>query len=60
LLQRALPGFETGREMLSAIDESLLHQIPDTFRHVGTRDRYFYDRCCFNMHASSDEIFVTD
>jgi hypothetical protein len=40
------------------MDDYLLHQIADTFRHVGTSDRNFYDRYYFNMHASSDEVFV--
>jgi len=40
------------------MDASLLPQIPETFRHVGTSDRNFYDRYYFNMHASSDELFV--
>ena len=30
----------------------------DTFDHVVTSDRNFYDRYYFNMHASSDELFV--
>jgi hypothetical protein len=40
------------------MDDHLLHQIADTIRHVGTSDRNFYDRYYFNMHASSDEVFV--
>ena len=44
--------------MLSPMDDTLLHQVPETFRHVGTSDRNFYDRFYFNMHASSDELFV--
>jgi hypothetical protein len=40
------------------MDDTLLHQVPETFRHVGTSDRNFYDRYYFNMHASSDEVFV--
>ena len=44
--------------MLSPMDDTLLRQIADTFRHVGTSDRNFYDRYYFNMHASSDEVFV--
>lgn len=43
---------------LSPADEFLLHQTSDTFDHVATSDRNFYDRYYFNMHASSDEIFV--
>jgi hypothetical protein len=43
---------------LSPFDEYLAHQTPDTFDHVYTSDRNFYDRYYFNMHASSDELFV--
>ncbi len=43
---------------LSRFDEYLAHQTPDTFDHVFTSDRNFYDRYYFNMHASSDELFV--
>jgi hypothetical protein len=43
---------------LSRFDEFLAHQTSDTFDHVYTSDRNFYDRYYFNMHASSDELFV--
>lgn len=43
---------------LSPFDDFLAHQTPDTFDHVSTSDRNFYDRHYFNMHASSDELFV--
>src|SRR6516165_9820831 len=43
---------------LGPFDEFLLHQTPDTFDHVSTSDRNFYDRYYFNMHSSSDELFV--
>ena len=43
---------------LSRFDEYLAHQTSDTFDHVATSDRNFYDRYYFNMHASSDELFV--
>jgi hypothetical protein len=43
---------------LSRFDEYLTHQTADTFDHVYTSDRNFYDRYYFNMHASSDELFV--
>jgi hypothetical protein len=43
---------------LSPFDDFLAHQTPDTFDHVFTSDRNFYDRHYFNMHASSDELFV--
>jgi hypothetical protein len=40
------------------MDEYLAHQTCETFDHVFTSDRNFYDRHYFNMHASSDEIFL--
>jgi hypothetical protein len=43
---------------LGPFDEYLAHQTSDTFDHVATSDRNFYDRYYFNMHASSDELFV--
>ncbi|MGI9286520.1 MAG: hypothetical protein ACR2P1_14125 [Pseudomonadales bacterium] len=44
--------------MLSQMDDYPLHQVSDVIRHVGTSDRNFYDRYYFNMHASSDELFM--
>ena len=43
---------------LSRFDEYLAHQTSDTFDHVATSDRNFYDRYYFNMHSCSDELFV--
>jgi hypothetical protein len=43
---------------LSPMDEFLAHQTSDTFDHVFTSDRNFYDRYYFNMHPSSDELFL--
>src|SRR4051794_11472408 len=43
---------------LGPFDEYLAHQTSDTFDHVATSDRHFYDRYYFNLHASSDELFV--
>ncbi|HZP30661.1 MAG TPA: hypothetical protein VFC99_17055 [Acidimicrobiia bacterium] len=43
---------------LGPADEFLTHQTSETFDHVATSDRNFYDRYYFNMHASSDELFV--
>ena len=43
---------------LGPFDEFLAHQTSDTFDHVVTSDRNFYDRYYFNMHSSSDELFV--
>jgi hypothetical protein len=44
--------------MLSSWDDYPVHQIADTVRHVGTSDRNFYDRYYFNLHGSSDELFM--
>ena len=44
--------------MLSPMDDYPLHQVAETIRHAGTSDRNFYDRYYFNMHASSDELFM--
>lgn len=43
---------------LTPMDEFLAHQTTDTFDHVFTSDRNFYDRYYFNMHPSSDELFL--
>lgn len=43
---------------LGPLDEYLAHQTSDTIDHVHTSDRNFYDRYYFNMHSSSDELFV--
>src|SRR5882724_7165966 len=37
--------------MLTALDDSLWHQLPTTFDHVGTSDPRFFDRLWF---AASD------
>ncbi len=44
--------------VLSPTDDYPLHQISDVIRHVGTSDRNFYDRYYFNLHGSSDELFM--
>jgi hypothetical protein len=44
--------------MLSSMDDYPLHQLAEPIRHVGTSDRNFYDRYYFNLHASSDELFM--
>ncbi|MEE8581934.1 MAG: hypothetical protein V3T33_10135 [Myxococcota bacterium] len=43
---------------LSPLDDLLAHQTTETFDYVFTSDRNFYDRYYFNMHASSDELFL--
>jgi hypothetical protein len=44
--------------MLSSMDDYPLHQVAEPIRFVGTSDRNFYDRYYFNLHASSDELFM--
>ena len=44
--------------MLSSMDDYPLHQTSDVIRAAGTSDRNFYDRYYFNLHASSDELFM--
>ena len=43
---------------LGPMDDFLAHQTPETFDHVYTGDRAFYDRYYFNCHSCSDEIFL--
>jgi hypothetical protein len=43
---------------LSPMDDHPLHQIAEPIRLVGTSDRNFYDRYYFNLHGSSDEVFL--
>ncbi|MFN8035490.1 MAG: hypothetical protein U0V73_06120 [Acidimicrobiia bacterium] len=44
--------------MLTSWDDYPVHQVAETIRHVGTSDRNFYDRYYFNLHGSSDELFL--
>lgn len=44
--------------MLSQMDDYPLHQTSDVIRFAGTSDRNFYDRYYFNLHASSDDLFM--
>ena len=37
--------------MLTALDETLRHQIASTFDHVGTSDHRFFDRYWFACYA---------
>jgi hypothetical protein len=37
--------------MLTALDDTLWHQLPTTFDHVGTSDPRFFDRYWFAAHA---------
>jgi hypothetical protein len=40
------------------LDEYPIHQLPLSMRYVGSSDRNFYDRCYFNAHDRSGEIFL--
>ena len=44
--------------MLSSMDDYPLHQTAEPIRNVATSDRNFYDRYYFNLHGSSDELFL--
>jgi len=43
---------------ISPADDLLIHQTTDTLDYVFTSDRNFYDRYYFNLHSSSDELFL--
>jgi hypothetical protein len=40
------------------LDEYPIHQLPLSMRYVGSSDRNFYDRCYFNAHDRTGDIFV--
>jgi len=40
------------------LDEYPIHQLPLSMAHVGTSDKNFYDRCYFNAHDRTGEIFL--
>ena len=44
--------------MISAWDDFPIHQTAEPVRLVATSDRNFYDRYYFNLHGSSDELFM--
>jgi hypothetical protein len=44
--------------MLSSMDDFPIHQVAEPIRLAGTSDRNFYDRYYFNLHGSSDELFM--
>jgi hypothetical protein len=45
--------------MLTALDDYLAHQIPETFDHVATSDRNFFDRYYFNAYSLDGDVFLT-
>jgi len=40
------------------LDEYPLHQTPLSMKYVGSSDRNFYDRCYFNAHDRTGDIFL--
>ena len=40
------------------LDEYPIHQAPLSLQQVASSDRNFYDRCYFNAHPCSDELFL--
>jgi hypothetical protein len=40
------------------LDEYPLHQTPLSLAYVGTSDRNFYDRCYFNAHDRTGDLFL--
>ena len=40
------------------LDEHPIHQAPLSLRHAPTSDRNFYDRCYFNAHDRSGDVFL--
>jgi hypothetical protein len=44
--------------MLHPLDEFPVHQTPLSMSQVGTSDKNFYDRCYFNAHDRTGDVFV--
>ena len=44
--------------MLTPMDEFPIHQLPQPIADVGSSDRNFYDRCYFNAHDRTGDIFL--
>lgn len=45
--------------MLTPLDDYLAHQIPETFDHVASSDRNFFDRYYFNAYTKDGSAFLT-
>lgn len=43
---------------ISRLDDYLVHQIPEPIGTVSAADPNFYDRYYFNLHGSTDEVFL--
>src|ERR1044071_5242389 len=44
--------------MLGPTDEFPIHQIPQPISWPGSSDRNFYDRCYYNAHDRTGDIFL--
>jgi len=44
--------------VLSSMDDYPIHQTAAPIAHVASSDRNFYDRYYFNLHGSTDELFM--
>ena len=44
--------------MLTPLDDYLAHQTPDTFDHVASSDRNFFDRYYFGCHDLTGDVFL--
>jgi hypothetical protein len=51
-------GLSQESDMISSWDDFPIHQTAEPVRFVATSDRNFYDRYYFNLHGSSDELFL--
>ena len=40
------------------LDEFPIHQVPLSLEFVGSTDKNFYDRCYYNAHDRTGEIFL--
>ena len=57
LVERYLRGGRAS-DADSPLDEYPIHQLPQPIAWVGSSDRNFYDRCYFNAHDRSGDIFL--
>ena len=53
-----LTGRSSFAAMLHPLDEFPVHQTPLSMSQVGTSDKNFYDRCYFNAHDRTGDVFV--
>ena len=55
---RPRPHARQGDPMPVPLDEYPVHQVPLSMRHMATSDRNAYDRCYFNAHDRTGEVFL--